>query len=319
MKKNDSNVALFKRISKKLGLTFKMESMPGNKTLFSITDGTRMYLGSTAEPGFFPNVQRWNATLTKNKHLTQRILNRLKYKTIRSVYLFPKDFSSCGKFMSFAEQKAPKYPFIVKPDVGLQGAGIKYITDKKTLRDAIRPLYEKSKVSMLQPIIDQEEYRVLVINNKVELVHSKGYYSVIGDGEQTIESLLKNVPKNKQDEKFQLEVYKKLKKTKKTILEKDEKFPCHLIKKPTTDYYASEKLPKHLVKWSIDLAKQLSSPVLGIDIFVKSDLNNPKDYTIIELNSNPGLGYFYSWYDDDYEPERICESVLRNYFKMTAK
>jgi len=116
-----SNVDLFAKTAKKLGLTFKKIPTDTNKTLFSISNDRKFYFGSTKAPGFYPESRRWGAHLTGSKQLTQKILKKLGYKTIQSTFIHSDSHTSFKSFFSQAEKASKKFPVILKPDKGLDG------------------------------------------------------------------------------------------------------------------------------------------------------------------------------------------------------
>ncbi|MFT5036905.1 MAG: hypothetical protein ACI9VM_000474 [Candidatus Azotimanducaceae bacterium] len=316
MKKELTNTELFQKTAKKLGLKFKKTPVERNKGLFSISGNGQHYFGSPNAPGFYPNVTRWNGAFTVNKKLAQSTLTQLGYKTIPSKFLIPTAHASFKSFWEKAQKMSPLFPIIIKPNAGFHGRGIQYVTDSPQLKRALQLLYREGREFMLQPVIDQEEYRILIVNGKVELVSSRSAPSVQGDGTKTIDELLATIPEDSKNTDFIRNQYAKNKLTPKTILEESMLFPYHILKDTDCRYYQSEKLPKELVKWANTLSKTLSAPVIGMDLFVNGQLSDPDNYTVIELNSNPGLANYYNKCGDSSQPLRICEKVLRDYFKI---
>jgi|GEM_PF-1187744 len=314
--KTPANIALFKQTAEKLGLTFTKMPTKNNKHLFSIASADRFYLGSWKSPGFYPEARRWGGVLTGNKQLTQDILKRLGFKTIQSTFLTYEEHPSFKSFYNLAQEKYQRFPVILKPNNGMDGRGIKYVADMPALKRELKFFYKNRTTVILQPIITDSEYRILIINGKVELVHSKDFRSVKGDGKKDIQSLLGKISeKNKNNDFIKLQ-YTLTGYTRKTILGYKETFGYHIVKDSSARHYQFEKFPKDLLRWSQSLVHALSIDTVAIDLFVDGSLENSDNYTIIELNSNPGLSHYYTACKDSVQPERICEKVLRDFFKI---
>ena len=316
MKKTLTNIDLFQRTAKKIGLTFKKTPIEGNPNLFCISGNGKFYFGSSKAPGFYPEARRWGAHLTGNKMLTQETLTELGYKTVKSSFLKPQNFASFKDFFAKAKKDYCKFPVILKPNKGLDGRGIKYIAELSSLKHEMRKFYKRKITVVMQQILMEPEYRILVVNNKVEIVHSKDFRAVIGDGTKTIAALLKETPDKDKNEEFIKLQYNLTKTTKRSVLPKNTEFTYHIVKNSSDRHWQTSRFPKELTNWATELTKTLNIPTLGIDLFIAGDLHDSDTYTIIELNSNPGLSHYYSSRANTEQPERIAEKVLRSYFKL---
>jgi hypothetical protein len=314
--KMPSNIRLFKKTAEKLGLTFTKVPTPHSKNLFKISSADRFYLGSFASPGFYPETCRWHGIFTGNKQLTQNALQELGYKTIRSTFLIPQEHPSFTSFFALAEEKYQRFPLILKPNNGMDGRGIKYIADMASLKRELKSFYKDETTVLMQSIITEPEYRILIVNGSVELVHSKDFRSVVGDGVKNIKTLLAEVADKNKNEDFIALQYKITGHTMKTVLTTDESFRYHIVKDSSARHYQFENFPKDLVTWSTALVKDLSMKTVAVDLFIDGDMEDSANYTIIELNSNPGLSHYYTSCNDSVQPERICEKVLRDFFNI---
>ncbi|MDC1205620.1 hypothetical protein N8083_02115, partial [Candidatus Pacebacteria bacterium] len=217
---------------------------------------------------------------------------------------------------NYLQKRTSSYPVLIKPDKGFRGRGIAIAENLSQLKRLALPNYKAKKDFMIQPILDQNEYRILVVNNEVVLMHSKANPSVMGDGVATIKQLLAPILDIAKDETFISWQHTKKRTKPSSILTKGETFEYHLTKKPTTTYYETENMPLPVKKWALKLAKDISSPVVGIDVFIPGPLSETSRYTIIELNSNPGVDYLITYCNDNRSPFLIFEKVLQDYFKV---
>lgn len=314
MKKNKTNIEIYEQAAKNLGITTELvQSSPSTHSLL-ITYKEKFYLASASTPGFYPEVRRWNAHFSSSKLLTQKILKRFGYKVVSSEAIRHADFSSLHQLDAKLRQLDLKYPILIKPDMGLRGQGIALADTLVQLKKIAKEKFQRGEDFMLQPILNQNEYRILIVNYEVVLMHSKQNPHIVGDGVSTIAQLLSEIKKSKKDETF-IKYEHKLHKTKaSSVLKKGTFFEYHLTKKPTSDYYQTSQIPAVIKKWTLKLAKTINAPVIGIDVFIPGTFADTSTYTIIELNSNPGLNYLPTYCNDETTAINIFEKVLRDYF-----
>lgn len=317
MKKELSNTDICQKAAKNLGLKSERVKTTQGKQLLLLSDKKgKFFFASPAAPGFYPEVRRWNAHFSGSKLLTQKVLKRLGYKVIASHEVRMTDYADTRTLTKNLDKKHLKFPVLTKPDKGLRGKDIAIAENTKQLKKISENYYKKGIDFMVQPILDQDEYRILVVNNDVMLMHSKHFPCVVGNGTSTIRQLLHKIPKEKKDLTFIEWQYKKQKLRPSIVLGEGRKFAYHLTRKPTTTYYKTTDIPRAVQTWALKLARDIASPVVGIDVFVSGSFNDPKSYTIIELNSNPGFNYLITFCNDDQTPYRIYEKVLKDYFEI---
>lgn len=311
-----SNIEIYVNVATKLGLTTeRIES--GNRSPLLISDGKKFTLINTKSPGFYPEARRFNAVFTSSKILTQTILNRLGYKTIKTVLVKSGSFESVEILDDFLTTTASLFPVLIKPNRGYDGKNIDIVEDKAQLTRIAHTHFVAKNDFLIQPILTQDEYRILVVNDRVELVHSKTNQHIIGDGTSTITELLEPLGDNKKDLVFIEWQYKKLHLSADSVLPAGQRFDCHLAKIPSCTYYKTDNFDPAMERWALTLAKDISSPVVGIDVFVSGPPSDTSLYTIIELNSNPAIYYLPTRCSDHVTGPRIVERILRDYFNIT--
>ena len=315
MKKPSRNIDIYVKVAKKLGFkTERMQATPTRK-LLCISNGKKFFMINTGTPGFYPEVSRWSATLTGSKLLTQKMLKRYGYKIISSHAVRFGDFKSKKEMVASVTKKHKVFPVLIKPDRGHDGKNIVIIENATQLKKVAKKHFDKKDDFIIQPILDQCEYRILVVNNKVMLMHSKHNLKITGDGKSTIKELLGKIDNSKKDPAFIKLEHKKHNTKPTTILEKGTTFDYHLTKIPTDKFYATKDFPKAAKKWAVKLAKDMSTPILGIDVFIPKGFSDTSTYTVIELNSNPAVYYLPFRCNDEVTGEKIVEKVITDYFK----
>ncbi len=202
MKKRSRNIDIYVKVAEELGLkTEYIQSSPTRKLLY-ISNKKKFFMINTRSPGFYPTVSRWNATFTGSKLLTQKILEKYNYNVISSDSVRFSNFKSQKELATFLSKKYAKFPILTKPDRGHDGNNIIIVENITQLKNVAKEHSAKKYDLIIQPILDQCEYRILVINNKVMLMHSKHNLKITGDGKSTIKKLLGMIPDSKKDQAF---------------------------------------------------------------------------------------------------------------------
>lgn len=316
MNRNTGPIEIYTSVANSLGLETEMiQSSPTRKRLL-ISNEETFCLVSPGTPGFFPAATRWAAHFTSSKQLTQEMLKRYGYNVIKTQEIHSSSFPSQRAMIQNLQEQTQIFPVLTKPDRGQDGIGIEIVENKKQLATVAKRHYKEKADFLIQPIINENEYRILVINDEVMLMHSKEKQEIVGDGSSTIQQLLATIPITKKDPVFIQWQHVKQKTNMGTVLKKGHAFPYHLTNIPSATYYKTEDFDPAVVAWARKIAKTLSTSVVGIDVFIPGDIADTNSFTIIELNSNPALYYLPKRCNDTVTAFRITEKVLRDYFKI---
>jgi len=269
------------------------------------------YLSCDAKKAFFPTLTRWQISLTSDKAICTQVLSALKYPQIDTVICTP---STTPTLQEIKKRIAHlPLPLIVKPTTGADGSGIELCRTQRHLQVTLARLQKNRQDFLVQPFIEQPEYRITTINGTIAFIHRKKFPEIIGDGQRTILELLR-LTKYQNIEVVNHEC-KKRGYTLKSVLTKDEAMPINITKKTDTSFYLKDDFPPALVRWTKALCAKLNIDILGIDIFIEGDLKRPKVITIIELNSKPGLDYICDYFNDNQTPITIASTMLRKFFQ----
>lgn len=316
MNKFENNVEMYATVSNKLGLNYEyINNSPKKRTLL-ISNKQKFCIISTGSPGFYPDIKRWNAYLSGNKLLTQKILKELNYNIIDTIAIRMKEFATVHQLVAELNNKTFEFPVLTKPNKGHDGVNIAICENIEQLISTCKSFYENEKDFLIQPYITHNEYRVLVVENELVLIHSKRNQTIIGDGRSTIKILLDAIPESKKSSVVIDWQHKKLNSTMESILLEGEKFEFHITKIPSNDTYYTENFPNEIKFWAEELARKMSSSVLGIDVFIPKEITDLSSYKIIELNSNPAVYYLPKRCDDRITGYKIVERVLTGYFNL---
>jgi cyanophycin synthetase len=156
-------------------------------------------------------------------------------------------------------------------------------------------------VFLAEEYIEGNDYRILILNNKVIAVTHRAFPEIIGNGQDTVKNLIKKYYQARQYFKkknkkplFDHELMRNLKAQKvglNEILPKDKKIRL----RQTANIFGggmainmTNKIHPFYKKIALKAAKELELNLTGIDLMTQ-DISKKGNYAIIEMNSFPSL------------------------------
>jgi glutamate--cysteine ligase len=242
-----------------------------------------------------------SATISKRKNLTNQVLKDFNMPVPEQRQLN----SAIEALQFFGEFKN----IVIKPAQQLGGIGVSVLpkTEAEVIKaydEALKENKSKSAVKVLgEEFIKGENYRFLVVGDKVIGIIRRKAAHVVGNGKDTLEELIKkaNEEKKKQVLKPILidnEVHAKLKNDGKDMsyIPKDNeevilRYNCNLTTGGTTEECAKET-DQYFKDVAVDAVKAVGLEFGGVDI-IAEDITKPSKCAINEVNYNPGLRLHY--------------------------
>jgi D-alanine-D-alanine ligase-like ATP-grasp enzyme len=248
-----------------------------------------------------PLIPATGTTICKRKHLTNIVLKEKDLPVPNQQVIL----SPIEAIKFYAEHK----DIVIKPTQQLGGAGITILpqTEEQVLKaydKALKITQSKSKSKVLaEEFIHGENYRLLVLDDKVIGAVRRKAAHVIGDSKNTIRELIKI--KNEQREEALLkpitidnEVTLKLQRNNlnlESIPEEGQeiilRYNCNLTTGGSTQECINE-IHNYYKEMAIKAVKAVGAKFGGVDIIVE-DISNPSKLAINEINYNPGLRLHY--------------------------
>jgi glutamate--cysteine ligase len=231
------------------------------------------------------------------------------------------------KDMDEQDRKTLLAPFyntklVVKPRNTNYGTGITVFSKNATksqIINAVNYAFEFDTNVLIEEYIKGMEYRFLVVNGKCISVVHRRTASVVGDGISTIKELI--VAKNKEPWHFLTGTPVKMDQPVveylslqgydyDTVLPKDKRVFLRTNSNCSTggeSIVYTDVMPSHFKRIAEKAAKAFDGKICGVDIII--DDINKDDYSIIEINDNPG----YSINEWPYEGngEKIGVEILK--------
>lgn len=200
------------------------------------------------------------------------------------------------------------YPLVIKPINGNHGRGI--TVDINTYDEALvafKAAQEISRSVIVEKFITGDDYRLLVINNKLVAAAKRTPAHVVGDGKSTIQELIDEVNKDERRGYGHEKVLTMIKVndltqtliaakgyTLETVLEKDEvmilKDTANLSTGGTAEDVTDVVHPAN-VFMAERISKIIDLDICGIDVMT-SDISKPLSETggaVLEVNAGPGF------------------------------
>lgn len=213
-------------------------------------------------------------------------------------------------------------PLVVKPRNTNYGTGITVFpkkVSKKQIMDAIKYAFKFDDNILLEEYAKGMEYRFLVVDGKCLSVAHRRTASVVGDGKSTIEELIDAKNKEpwhaltrsplKKDEPV-VEFLKLQNYNYKTVIPEGKRVFLRTNSNCSTGGETldmTEAMPAKFKRIAEKAAKAFNGKICGVDIIV--DDFKKDDYSIIEINDNPG----YSINEWPYEGkgEKVGTAILK--------
>jgi len=242
-----------------------------------------------------------SADIAGNKQLTKKILEDHDIPVAQGDIAYT--FESC-----LAATRYMGFPVVVKPFDGCKGKGVTIgINNEEELRKAYEEAVKFSKAVIVEKLVEGNDYRILVVGDKVSAAAERKPASVVGDGIHTVEQLVSienNNPLRGDDHEKPLtkiiiddiakNVLISAGKSLDYIPEKGEivalRNNSNLSTGGTARDCTNEVHPLNK-EIAVKAAKALGLDIAGIDIKMK-DITKPlskNNGAIIEVNAAPGL------------------------------
>ena len=222
------------------------------------------------------------------------------------------------------------FPVIVKPNSGSQGSGVALTQNKKEFYRAMKLIFKKDRVALVQPKVTGKDYRLVVLDDRVISAYERIAVSVTGNGKSTILNLLKNKQKqfiaSGRDTQLSFDDAR--------IKEKLKHQGMNLKSVPTknrivylldnanlstggdsTDVTAI--VHPQFKKLAVQLTKDMGLRLCGVDLMIQGDISEtPNVYWVIETNSAPGLDHYAK---SGKAQEKIVEDLYLEVLKSMEK
>ncbi len=135
--------------------------------------------------------------IAKDKDYANFFMKRMGYPIIPGSKTFysnewAKTINSPCRDIDAAYRYAKKlgFPIIVKPNSGSQGAGVALVYTKQEFYRAMRVVFKRDRVALIQQPVKGKDYRLVVLDDRIISAYERIPLNVVGNGTSTIKRLL---------------------------------------------------------------------------------------------------------------------------------
>ena len=222
------------------------------------------------------------------------------------------------------------FPVIVKPNSGSQGMGVTLVHNKREFFRAMKFIFGRDRVALVQKPVHGKDYRVVVLDKRVISAYERIPLNVIGNGSSTIRQLLEKKQRefvaSSRDTRIKMKdprIADKLKHqglSLRSVPKKGER--VYLLDNANLStggdsLDVTEKVHPEFKKIAVQLTKDMGLRLCGVDLMISGDITQkPEVYWILEINSAPGLDHYAKI---GRAQERVVERLYLEVLKSMEK
>jgi D-alanine-D-alanine ligase-like ATP-grasp enzyme len=298
---------LFQKLAPRIGATIHIEPEWGIVGQITFKNGKRSY--------FRYNTLDLNpvgaSDIAVDKDYATYFMREMNYPTITGRTFFSDAWCTAiesDRDMNAAYRYAQEigFPVIVKPNSGSQGTNVSTARNKRELYRALRAVFKHDRIALVQEKISGNDYRIVVLDEKIISVYQRIPLNVVGDGHSTILQLLKQKEQSfvasSRDTHIKLDDPRIVDKLAYEGLSLRSKL-AHGTQVFLLDNAnlstgggavdVTEKIHSKFKKLAVKLTKDMGLRLCGVDIMIDGDVSDPSArHWIIEINAAPGLDHY---------------------------
>ncbi len=269
--------------------------------------------------------------IAKDKDYANFFMARMGYSTIPGKTFFSPDWA---KTIGSPRTIDPAYryaqtltfPVFVKPNSGSQGSGVALVHTKSELSRALRAIFKRDRVALVQKPVSGKDYRVVVLDNEIISAYQRIPLNVVGDGKSTILRLLQT--KQRQFVAASRDTQLNINDPRITTKLKRQGFNFKSIPKKGELVYlldnanlstggdsvdVTNQIHPAFKRLAIKLTKDMGLRLCGVDLMIDGSIDQPPNrYWVLEINSAPGLDHYAK---SGHAQEKIVENLYLKVLK----
>lgn len=306
----NSVAKIFKKFVSRLGGKILIEPKFGVVGQMSFSKNKPFYFKNTSLDinGFAA------AEIARDKDYTKFFLSKASYKVPQGKAFFSNYWCKVNKTKNnitaaIKYARNLKFPLIVKPNSRSQGEGVYKISNAKRLRKILEALFGKNDIVLIEKYVPGKDYRIVVLDGKVEIAYERKPLSVTGDGKRSVEELFdKKINALKRYRKINVDfsdprILEKLKEhyklSPKKVLEVGREITLLDNANLSSGGEAidiTDSIHGDYKNLAVKIAATMNLRFAGVDLIVPQDITKAisgGNYPIcLEVNSSPGLNHF---------------------------
>lgn len=298
---------LLKKIAPRIGATVVLEPHWNVVGQITFKSGRKRYFRTSTL-----DVNTMGASaIAKDKDYANFFMSHMGYPTVPGRAFFSPTWAKVTdpkRNINAAYRYALKLglPVFVKPNSGTRGTGVALVHTKKDFYRAMKIIFRKDDVALVQKQVMGKDYRIVVLENRIISAYERLPLSVVGDGRTTVAGLLKKKQRafDRADRDTVINIKDpriadKLKRQgifRRSVLRKGERI--YLLDNANLSsggdaIDVTESIHPNFTKIATSLTRDMGLRLCGVDLMVEGDLSQkPGRYWVLEINSAPGLDHY---------------------------
>jgi len=276
-----------------------------------------------------------SSDIAKDKDYANFFMKKMGYPVIPGEAFYSNDW--CKTIGSKRDIEAASiyakkigFPLMAKPNSGSQGFNVIKVNNELELRAALKRIFKYDRIALVQKIVIGNDYRLVVLDNKIISAYQRIPFNIEGDGKHPIGKLIEkkladfsamNRPASINND--DLRIKQKLNQVGlnlKSILPFGKKIFLLDNANLSTggeSIDVTKIIHSGFKKIAINLTREMGLRFCGVDLMVRGDISRmPKKYWVIEINAAPGLDHYIT---TGKEQEKIVEDMYLEILKALEK
>jgi len=319
---------LLQKIAPKIGAVVLMEPEWGIVGQVTFKNGRRRYFRYSS----LDLNPLGSSKVAKDKDYASFFMQSMGYPTVLGKTFFSDAWAMAigsGRTIDagYRYAKTIGFPVFVKPNSGSQGVGVALVYTRREFYRAMKFIFERDRVALVQQPVVGNDYRIVVLDDEVISAYQRIPLNVVGDGKSTVRQLLERKQRkfraSSRDTMLKLDdprIIEKLHRsgmTMRSVIGRGQRI--YLLDNANLSSGGDSVdvtgvIHQEFKKIAIRLTKDMGLRLCGVDVIVSGDISQPpKAYWILEVNSAPGLDHYVKMgRKQEAIVERLYLKVLRS-------
>ncbi|MBI2888795.1 MAG: cyanophycin synthetase [Candidatus Liptonbacteria bacterium] len=273
--------------------------------------------------------------IAKDKDYANFFMRRMGYPVIPGRAFFSYDWckaigSRRDIDAAYRYAKTIGFPVVVKPNSGSQGTNVAYAYNRVEFFRAVRAVFVRDRVALVQKPVRGTDYRVVVLDGRVISAYERIPLHVVGDGKHTIRQLLQVKQRRfvaaSRDTRIKMHdprIALKLARQGLTFRSVPPKGArIYLLDNANLStggdsVDVTKNVHPAFHRIAVRLTRDMGLRLCGVDLMVKGSITEKlHEYWVLEVNAAPGLDHYAA---TGRAQERIVEELYLEVLKSMAR
>jgi len=271
--------------------------------------------------------------IAKDKDYANFFMRRMGYPTVPgSKTFFSEDWARIIGMQNRGIDAAYRYarklgfPVFVKPNSGSQGTCVSMVHTKQEFYKAVRAIFKRDKVALVQQRLRGRDYRIVVLDEEVISAYERLPLSILGNGRSTVSRLIKEKQRHfatlGRDTKIKADDPRIREKLKRQGLEFDsipgEGEHIYLLDNANLStggeaLDVTAHVHPEFRQIAVRLCRDMGLRLCGVDLVATRGITQePGKYWVLEINASPGL-------DNYAKTGHVQKKIVENLYLKVLK